>query len=158
ENKGAPHLDQIDFRIILEQSTRTLAFESGEIEHMMDFPALDVKRYQDDPDYQVLVASGGTNVLYIEFAMIKLPEGTFGAQFKPPFDDLRVRQAVGYGINPDEMLDKVLLGIGQRNYGPMPTGVWAYKPEIEQFGYHFDPDKAKALLDEAGWVVGTDGV
>jgi peptide/nickel transport system substrate-binding protein len=43
-------------------------------------------------------------------------------------------------------------GLAERNYGPMPNAIWAYKPEIEEFGYHFEPEKAKALLDEAGWV------
>src|SRR5262249_20919372 len=37
-------------------------------------------------------------------------------------------------------------------------GEFAYKPEIEQYGYHHDPAKAKALLDDAGWVAGSDGV
>src|SRR5262249_44820421 len=129
-----------------------------EADELRDFGSRDFKRFQEDPSYETFIQDGGTNVLYIEFAMIAQPEGQFGAAYKPPFDDIRVRQAVGYGINPDEMLDKVLLGIAQRNYGPMPSGLWAYKPEIEQFGFHPDPAKASALLDDAGWVAGGDGV
>src|SRR5262249_1364832 len=146
----------LEFHVIPDPETRVLAFETGEL-HLTTPSARNAQRYQEDPDYQVFIAPDGTNVLYIEFAMIELPKGEFGAQFKPPSDDLRVRQALGAGLNIDEMLDKVLLNMGgQRNYGPMPTGVWAYKPEIEEFGFHYDPERAKALLEEAGWV-DTDG-
>lgn len=151
-NTGAPLLESLEFRIIPDPQTQTLAFETGEVD-VFTPPAREVERYRSDADYQVFVADSGTNVLYIEFAMYPLPDGQeFGAQFKAPFDDVLVRQAVGAALNIDEMLEKVMMGIGARNYGPMPTGVWAYKPEIEEFGFHYDPEKAKALLDEAGWI------
>src|SRR5262249_37474839 len=80
-----------------------------------------------------------------------------GAKWKAPFDDIRLRQAVGYAVNADDIIKNVLYGLATRNYGPMPTGEFAYKPEIEQYGYHHDPAKAKAHLDDAGWLAGSDG-
>ena len=53
---------------------------------------------------------------------------------------------------PTSIIENVLYGLATRNYGPMPTGLFAYNPEIEQFGYHYDPEQANALLDEAGWI------
>jgi peptide/nickel transport system substrate-binding protein len=150
-NLGAPLLETLEFRIIPDVQTQTLAFEAGEVDAYSP-SARDVEQYQNDSDYEVFVAASGTNVLYIEFVSYEVPEGEYGAKFKPPFDDILVRQAVGAALNIDEMLDKVLLGRADRNYGPMPSGLWAYKPEIEQFGFHYDQDKARALLDQAGWV------
>ncbi len=71
--------------------------------------------------------------------------------FLPPFDDLLVRQAVAYAVNAEEIIESVLEGLADRNFGFMPTGIFAYDPAIEEFGYHFDPDMANELLDEAGW-------
>lgn len=151
QNPGEPLLEQLVFRVIPELDTQLAAYESGEINVFWPSPR-ELTRLQEDPETQVIVADHGNDVWYIEFSMVPPPEGQPGVQFKPPFDDLRVRQAVAYGVNVDEIVDKVLEGIAFRNYGPMPTGAWAYKPEIEEFGFHFDPDKARSLLDEAGWV------
>jgi peptide/nickel transport system substrate-binding protein len=153
ENKGAPYLDGAIFKIIPEPATALTAFEAGDIDELRNINARDFRRYEQDSNYQTFIQNGGTNVLYIEFSMHPLPEGQeFGAIFKAPFDDLRVRQAVGYGIDIDTIMAATTEGLAERNYGPMPTALWAYKPEIEEFGFHYDTAKASALLDEAGWI------
>jgi peptide/nickel transport system substrate-binding protein len=76
--------------------------------------------------------------------------------FLPPFDDVVVRRAVAHAINGEEIVESVLEGLADRNYGFMPTGIFAYDPAIEEFGYAFDLDQANALLDEAGWTMDGD--
>jgi peptide/nickel transport system substrate-binding protein len=156
ENRGAPYLDRLVFAAIPEPQTREAALETGEV-HVIDIPNKDFAQFQANADYQVYAATESANLAYIEFSMVK-PDGEYGAVFKPPFDDIRLRQAIAYGINVDEIVEKVLYGRGTRNYGPIPTVQFAYNPAIEQYGYHFDQTKAKSLLDQAGWVAGSDGV
>lgn len=151
ENKGAPLLDELVFRNIPEANTQVAALETDEV-NLIAPPPREVKRFQEDDAYQVFTTSGGTNIYFLEFSMIAPPEGQYGVQFKPPFDDPAVRQAVAYGTNADEIITSVLEGLAIRNYGPMPTDTFAYKPEIEEFGYHYDPEKAKSVLEEAGWT------
>lgn len=157
DNKGAPYLDELIFTNIPEDATQVAAFETGEVQ-IIKLPPREVKRFQEDSDYLVSIPQRNTGITYLEFAMVKPAEGEFGVELKPPFDDIRLRQAVGYAINADEVIESVLYGLAARNYGLMPTGMFAYNPDIEQFGFHFDSEKAKALLDEAGWTDPGDGV
>jgi peptide/nickel transport system substrate-binding protein len=150
-NKGAATLDQLVFRTIPVAETQFAALETGEI-NMINPPEREVERMQADDAYEIVVSANSDGTTYLEFAMLEIPDGQFGAQWKAPFDDILVRQAVAYGVNADELIEKVLYGLADRNYGPMPTALFAYKPEIEEFGYKHDAEKAKSLLDQAGWV------
>jgi peptide/nickel transport system substrate-binding protein len=151
ENKGAPYLDQLVFSNIPEASTQIAALDSGEVQVVFSLPPVEVDRLKADSSYDVVIPTTSLITQYIEFAMVK-PTGDYGAQFKPPFDDLRVRQAVGYALDVDTIIAKVLFGLATRDYGPLPTAMFAYTPKIEQYGFHYDPNKAKALLDQAGWT------
>jgi peptide/nickel transport system substrate-binding protein len=156
ENPGPVYLDQLVFRNIPEADTQLAALQSGEVD-VIDLPPREVQSFKDDGQYQVFLAPDAL-IQYVEFSMVKPAEGQYLAEFKPPFDDLRVRQAVGHAIDADTIIKSVLFGLATRDYGPISTRLFAYKPEIEQYGYHYDPAKAKSLLDQAGWVVGADGV
>jgi len=157
ENKGRPYADELIFRNITEDATQVAAFETGEVT-IIPVPAREVERFQEDEQYQVFIPERATNIWFIEWSM-EQPTAENDQIYKGPFfDDIRVRQAVAYAINADEIIQSVFQGLAVRNYGPIPTGHFAYNPDIEEFGYHYDPDKAKALLDEAGWTEGGDGV
>jgi peptide/nickel transport system substrate-binding protein len=66
------------------------------------------------------------------------------------FSDRRVRQAINLAINKDEIIDGVLMGMGRVSTGPFPPESWAYNPDVKASS--FDPDKARLLLGEAGWI------
>ena len=156
-NKGAPYAEELVFRNIPESQTQLAAFETGEV-NVITIPPREVVRLEEDDAYQVFKRDKGTGITFLEFSMDKVEPGAFGATYKAPFDDLRVRQAVGYAINAEEIIESVLEGLAARNYGPMPNGMFAFKPEIEEYGFHFDVEKAKTLLDEAGWLDPGDGI
>ncbi|RIK40546.1 MAG: hypothetical protein DCC58_13740 [Chloroflexi bacterium] len=159
ENKGAPKADELVFRVITEAQTQIAALQTGEINHIQILPNHEYKNFKDDPEYVVLVVEGSTSIVAVEFVTEGPPADAPGDPiFKAPFDDVRVRQAVAHAINADEIIEAVLEGLAKRNYGPMPTGLFAWDPAIEEYGYHYDPEKAAALLDEAGWTLGSDGV
>lgn len=74
----------------------------------------------------------------------------------PLFQDKRVRQAMTFGLDRQTMINKILFGQAEMVSAPMPPTSWAYNPNVAQ--YPFDPAKAKALLKEAGWTPGADGM
>ena len=67
----------------------------------------------------------------------------------PRFQDKRVRQALALAIDKDELVKGVLLGLGRPANGPYQPGHWAYNENVTPYPY--DPERAGALLDEAGW-------
>jgi peptide/nickel transport system substrate-binding protein len=74
----------------------------------------------------------------------------------PIFGDVRVRQALTYAVDTQAIIDGVLGGEGQPIVGnELPTS-WAVNTELEPISY--DPELAASMLDEAGWVMGDDGV
>ncbi len=151
ENKGAPLVSQLVFRNIPDEQTQIAAFETGEI-NVLAVPPRAVAAFERNPNVQLFRVEQSIGISFLEFHMDP-PQGEYGAIFRPPFDDIRVRQAVAYGVNADEIIATVLEGLAVRNYGPLPTGVACYDPAIEQFGYHYDPQRAAQLLEEAGWIL-----
>jgi peptide/nickel transport system substrate-binding protein len=67
----------------------------------------------------------------------------------PKFADRRVRQALNYAINKEEIIEGVLFGLGRVSTGPFPPESWAYNETVKPAPH--DPLKAAALLAEAGW-------
>jgi peptide/nickel transport system substrate-binding protein len=67
----------------------------------------------------------------------------------PLFTDKLVRQAISYAIDKQELIDVVLMGLGQIATGPYKPGTWAYNKNVRSYPY--DPSKARELLTQAGW-------
>src|SRR3990170_2216084 len=72
----------------------------------------------------------------------------------PWFGDKRVRQAIAYAIDKQEIVDGVLFGLGSPATGPYVPHTWAYNANVKK--YEHNPEKAKKLLTDAGWR-DTDG-
>jgi peptide/nickel transport system substrate-binding protein len=71
---------------------------------------------------------------------------------KKPFDDSRVRQALNYAVNVDEIIQFVMSGAGYRLASATKPGMLGFDPDLKPYPY--DPDKAKQLLAEAGYPNG----
>ncbi len=75
---------------------------------------------------------------------------------RPFFQDKRVRQAFIYGLDRQKILELTYQGYAQVANAPISPVSWAYTDEVNPYPY--DPEKAKQLLDEAGWKPGADGI
>ena len=74
----------------------------------------------------------------------------------PPLDDVRVRQAFLYGIDREAIVDTLLQGFGVATAQFWPPDYPAYHPDHDMERYAYDPDKARALVEEAGYPDGVD--
>ena len=146
--EGAPRLSRYVYRIIPDSSTMYMELKAGGIDMM----GLSPVQYQRQT---------GTEQFLARFNKYRYPASAYtylGYNLRLPlFQDARVRQAITCAINKEEIIQGVLLGMGQIAHGPYKPGTWAYKPKVEADpGY--DPVRASALLAEAGFVMGKDGI
>jgi len=71
---------------------------------------------------------------------------------KPPLDDPLVRQAISYAFPYDDLITNVMMGAAVQAHGPVPTEMWGSSEDLTQYDY--DLDKARELLDQAGYPGG----
>lgn len=139
---GPAALDRVIFKMIPETSTRVAALLAGEVDIIQGVPSYMVPRLLGDPNI-VVKTCAGTRPKFVDLNVTM-----------PPFDDVRVRRALNYAVDAELLLSQVAGGYGVILPGPLsPFNNYA-DPDLEPYGY--DPDRAYALLAEAGWQ-DTDG-
>lgn len=140
DNKGAPHIDKLIITTIPEPQTRLAAMKTGEV-HIAEPPFDEVPTIQESGEFDIIVADNTGQDVFWEFTV-----------HRPPFNDIRARQAVAYATDPEMALDIIYGDLSQREWCPIARGVFGNDQEFcQQFGYPYDPDKAKALLAELGY-------
>ncbi len=141
-----PNYRLIRFRVIEDNNTARLALNEGKIEEMEMQPRQWVEQSNDDAFYRLNTKVRGAQWVYYYF----------GWNVKTPyFDDVRVRKAMTYATNYDEILGKLCYGLYDQSLGVFPREAWmaSKKPRTP---YKQDLAKAEQLLNEAGWI-DTDG-
>lgn len=139
--EGRPYIDGQITRIIPDTATMFLELRAQNI-GLMGLTPLQYTRQTENN----LFKNNFNKYRYLSFAYTYL-----GYNLKNPlFTDKRVRQAISYAINKDEIISGVLLGLGKPASGPYKPGSWAYNDKVQN--YHYNPQKARELLREAGWT------
>lgn len=141
---GAPKIKNVIYKTTTEE-TRLAMFQSGEID-------MDMVTVNED-NVEELKGMGFLDVNIF-------PTNGYGYvamnHNDPKFQDVKVRQALMYGLNRAEVVEIIYGPYANVLNIPQSSVSWAYTDEgIEP--YEFDMEKAKQLLDEAGWVAGADG-
>jgi peptide/nickel transport system substrate-binding protein len=100
-----------------------------------------------------LKSAQGVNVLFLPVSWLE--HATLQIN-QPPLDDKRVRQALLFGMDRQAISDGIFLGEQLVAESWLPPDSPAFNPDVPKYPY--DPERAKALLDEAGWKLGSDGI
>ncbi len=149
---GPAYLDRIIYRDIPEATSRAASVETGETQ-LAQITEPDVAGLRDKAGVSViLVPKAGTS----RMLMLNTAKG--------PTTDVRVRRAISHAINKPLLIKlPAWAGIGRPAFAPLPSNLvpQAYRAQYNQLkslDYGYDVDRAKALLEEAGWKVGPDGI
>jgi peptide/nickel transport system substrate-binding protein len=137
--EGAPQIQTVRVRVISDMNALQAELQAGRVDIAPMPTSLSpdaVKRLEQDPKLQVKAFPGSNVVL--------LTLNTTSA----PLDNVKVRQAIAYAIDRDNLIKNLLVGFGKIAHSIIPEESWAYTPGQT---YSYDPARARQLLDEAGF-------
>ncbi len=143
--KGRPLIDTIRMEVVPEAAVRKAALDTGDADSSA-WPLLveDSLALEADPNFKVFRTPGES----IKHFPIN--------NTLPYFADKLCRQALMHALDRQRIIDDLWNGAAEVAQSNIPPNSQYYKADLKQ--YEFDPEKAKALFDEAGWTEGADGI
>ena len=135
---GAPNNAGIVLKVVPDDTMRGLELRKGSVDVVVnDLPPDMVHQLEQSGEFKI-TREPGLDFSYLGFNMRD-----------PVLRDKRVRHAIGYAINRDAIVTYLRRGLARPAFGLVPPQAWAFEPNVTTFPY--DPARAKALLDEAGY-------
>ena len=132
-----PAIENAIFRSIVEGTNRAIALETGEVHIAYDIEPIDTALIKDNDNLTLLEDES-------------LSTAFFGMNTqKAPFDNVKVRQAIGYAISQEDIIETVVLGAGIAANSSIGPKVFGHNPEAKY--YKQDVEKARQLMAEAGY-------
>ena len=137
--QGAPAIKELRVRILQDANTLQAELQSGGVDIASGAANLSPDTFNFLGQYQNLKVDKfpGANIVYLGFNVER-----------PPLDNVKVRQAVAYAIERESIVRDLMLGQARIAHSILPESSWAYDASQK---YLFDPQRAKQLLDEAGF-------
>ncbi|MBO9587438.1 ABC transporter substrate-binding protein [Devosia sp.] len=144
---GAAYLDRVELRFLTEDAVRVGAVESDQADIATGVPAIAVEDVE-----------ANANLTLLRTEQPGIPWSFWVNQSKPALADVKVREALRIGVDYPALIEAVFLGTATPAYSALTPGIsFGYDAKLEG-SWSYDPAAAAALLDEAGWVVGSDGI
>ena len=138
-----PKLEKLIIKTIFDPSTKVMALEAGEVDLIYGVLRAEVSSLEANPDIQIFKKMmPSTTALYVNAKRALL-------------SDVRVRKAINYAVNKEDIVEYIFEGIGQSAKSTVsPVISWSADDELD--GYPYNPTRAEELLADAGWT-DTDG-
>jgi peptide/nickel transport system substrate-binding protein len=145
-HEGPANVDKITYRILPEDATRMIELQAGNVHLVVAAPSpREFPQYQNNPDY--IFTAGSASTIYF-----------IGMNVNGPLvKDIRTRKAIGHAIDRDLIVETIYQGMGRATNTYLPGELGGDKG-VSQYAPSYDLEKAEALLAEAGWVMGDDGI
>jgi len=145
---GAPNIDQYVYKVVANQTAITNGLKTGEI----TFGTIQAKDLADVQTVSTVKIDKYQNLGYTFIGWNTASPTAIGLA------DKRVRQALAYGIDMDQVIKAVVFGEATKQVAHHVPVQWAYPSGIQLNQYAYDKAKAQQLLKDAGWTPGPDGI
>ncbi len=139
--KGKPYLDGVIFNVIPDAASRAVAFERGDVQVVSanDIDGVDIARLKKVPNAKY--TTDGWE-MFSKLAYLQMNYD------RPPFDNIKVRQAVMMALNRKFIVDNIFFGMGKIATGPISSTTPFYDGNVPK--YNYDLQKARTLIKESG--------
>lgn len=141
---GPAQIDRAIFRVLPENASRVAALLAGEVDIIAELPASAIRQVEASRNAQVAKVNG-TRTFFVALNTAKAP-----------YSDIRVRRALNHALDKNAIIQRILAGTATPLRGVMSPDAFAFNADLPE--YRLDPDRAKALLAEAGVAPGTEMV
>lgn len=140
---GAPNIDNIIFKIVVDDNAKALQLESGEL-NLSQITPKDTEAFKDKEGFTIhhMKTSDYRGIMY-----------NFNNKLWQ--ENRELIHAFNCAVDRDAMIESVLLGEGIVAYGPLQRNEYN-DPDAKQESY--DPSKARKIIEENGWILGDDGI
>ncbi|MHB1414260.1 MAG: ABC transporter substrate-binding protein [Chloroflexota bacterium] len=145
KNQGPMHIEKLVFKLIPDAGTQLAALQAGDIDVMFLNEPSQLTKIEQDKNIS-LQRVDLDSLIYLGYNCAK-----------PPFDEVKVREAFSHAVNKDQIIDLALGGLGTPANTLLTPSMLGYNKDLKSYGYAYDPAKAKALLAEAGFQQAADG-
>ncbi|MCB1032240.1 MAG: hypothetical protein KDD47_00205 [Acidobacteria bacterium] len=142
--KGVPYLERVVFRIVPDPSSQLTQLKSGAIDYLRQVPAEEARQIAEGPETKLL-----------SFWPAQFTSVVWNVR-NPLFAEAKVRRALAMGIDRQTIVDTLWYGYAKPAKSPVISSVWAHHKDLPPLPY--DPEKARSLLAEVGWVDRGKGV
>lgn len=143
--EGKPAIERLVFRVVRDDNTRLLALLGNTADVVQNAVAPLMLPVVEKSDRLEQIASPSFKYTYLAFNLEH-----------PILKDERVRRAIAFGIDREAIIKYKFRDTARLSTGMLAPDHWAYEPDVERFD--FDPERARALLDEAGYKADQNGV
>ena len=141
-----PYLERVVFRYIPDLTVLFTQFQTGAVDYT-GIQGITADHYAEAKKLPDRTIVAGVSP-FVESITMNLG--------KPVFQDLAVREALYAGMNKQAIIDAIYYGLPKPTETYLPSQSWAYNADLPKQVH--DPDKAKKILDDAGWKPGSDGI
>ena len=138
----APRIDEVIYKSIQEDAARIAALEAGQVDLISNVPPHEVARLKANPHLRVQQVQGLRPIFLILSPAYK------------PMDNPKVRRAITQAIDRERIIKHILEGYAYPLNGLLSPQVFGYEPSAK--AYPYDPEKAKQMLNEAGFPNGVE--
>ena len=134
-----------------EVLSQIAGLEAGELDVIYELATKDVEGFVDDPSFGVLYSPAEGYLLYPNLQNPELEDGS-----PNPFLDVRVREAANLAVDREAIRDNLLTGTEEQPLFSGPTFGYPSGAQLAEVTFPYDPDRARALMAEAGYADGFD--
>lgn len=138
--RGAPAINHVVFKVIPEAATRVMSLQAGQVDIAVNIPPHQMEEINNS-DTAGIAAVDSSRFLLVQFMMQA-----------GPLADPRVRLALNLAVDVNSIIANLLDSSGKPMTQPLSDLDFGHNPELQPYGY--DPERAKALLEEAGYATG----